>query len=175
MRFPSGGTNIYPVLIDLGQLRIGGVTIPLAIGGYGAVFVLSIILGWAVVVTLGQRVGPRSVFSDTYITAIIAGVIGAKLTNGLVFLPDILSGRKPLAIMLMGGGVWPSSSSTGRCGNMGSTPVSERISFLSPSRLPTVSDGSPAFSEAAAMERRVIFPGPSRTTIPGRSSSMEPP
>ena len=97
---------MYPVLIDLGQLRIGGVTIPLAIGGYGAVFVLGIILGWAVVVTLGQRVGPRSVFSDTYITAIIAGVIGAKLTNGLVFLPDILSGRKPLAIMLMGGGVW---------------------------------------------------------------------
>ncbi|HHN74557.1 MAG TPA: hypothetical protein ENK10_04945 [Acidobacteria bacterium] len=97
---------MYPVIIDFGTITIGGHAIPIAIGGYGVFFLLAVITGWAMASYLGRQVYPDAPWTDIYFGSVAAGFIGAKVTNLIVFLPDITAGKKSFIGVLMGGGVW---------------------------------------------------------------------
>ncbi len=97
---------MFPVIVDFGTFSLFGREIPLVIGSYGLVFAIAILIGWGFVRTAGRSIYPDAPWTDLYFGAVIAGFVGAKLANGIVFLPDILSGRRPLTGVLMGGGVW---------------------------------------------------------------------
>ena len=97
---------MHPVLIHLGDIHVGHVTIPLMIGSYGVMFALALVVGWFYTRWLGRQVNPEAPWTDIYFGSILAGFIGAKLTNLVVFFPDILSGRRSFFGVLLGGGVW---------------------------------------------------------------------
>jgi len=97
---------VHPILIDLGTVEIAGRTIPIAIGGYGLMFALAIASGWFWFRHLGRRIDPGAAWTDLYFLTIIGGLLGAKLANLLAFLPDIVSGRRPVLGVLTGGGAW---------------------------------------------------------------------
>lgn len=93
---------MHPILLDPGEA--GG--LPLRITSYGAAMLLAMVVGWLVVRRLGRRVDPRAPWTDLVLGLLISGLLGAKLLNALVRLPDLLEGRAtPLAVFL-GGGVW---------------------------------------------------------------------
>jgi phosphatidylglycerol:prolipoprotein diacylglycerol transferase len=97
---------MHPVLVDFGTIHLGGRAVPLVIGGYGVMFALAILCGWVLTRRLGRDIDPRVPWTDVFFYTILAGFAGAKLTNVLVSLPDILAGRRSLAGTLLGGGVW---------------------------------------------------------------------
>lgn len=104
---------MYPVLFDFGTIEIAGRAIPLVIGGYGLMFSLAVISGWLWFWVLGRGVNPKVPWTDIYFLMIIVGFVGAKLTNALLFLPDILSGHRTFVSAFMGGGVWLGGVVTG--------------------------------------------------------------
>ncbi len=97
---------MHPLLFDFGTLQIGGAKVPLVIGGYGVMFALAAVSGWIWLMVLGRQISREVPWTDLYFVTLLSGVIGAKLANLLVFLPDLLAGRKSVVGALMGGGVW---------------------------------------------------------------------
>jgi phosphatidylglycerol---prolipoprotein diacylglyceryl transferase len=97
---------MYPILCDFGTIQLGGVKVPLAIGGYGALFALAAVAGWILIVILGRRISREAPWTDIFFVTLLSGVLGAKLANLLVFLPDLMAGRRTVGGALMGGGVW---------------------------------------------------------------------
>jgi phosphatidylglycerol:prolipoprotein diacylglycerol transferase len=97
---------MYPVLVDFGSVPLGPFTIPLRIASYGLFFLLAILAGYWVVSRLGRRLVPGAPWGDFYFLSVLVGFVGAKLVNMLVFLPDVLAGRRPFSGMLLAGGVW---------------------------------------------------------------------
>jgi phosphatidylglycerol:prolipoprotein diacylglycerol transferase len=95
-----------PILIDFGKLEIFGQEIPLAVRSYGTLFFIAILIGWWMVVRIGRRVHPGAPWSLIYLGSIFAGVIGARVLNALIFLPEILRGDETLSGILLGGGTW---------------------------------------------------------------------
>ncbi len=98
--------DVHPILVDFGTVTIFGAKIPIVIGSYGLVFALAIVTGWLLARALGTKVYPDAPWMDLYFGSIVSGFLGAKLANALVFLPDLLAGRKSFAGILLGGGVW---------------------------------------------------------------------
>lgn len=97
---------MQPILIDFGTVEIAGKVIPITIGGYGLMFVLGIVSGWLWFRHLGRRIDPDANWTDLYFLTIIAGLLGAKLANLIVFLPDLVTGKRSILGVLTGGGVW---------------------------------------------------------------------
>lgn len=97
---------MHPILIDFGTVEIFGRAIPLVMGTYGTLFSLGIIAGWLVFRRLGRQLDPAARWTDIFFLTILGGVAGGRLTNIVIFLPDILSGEKTILGALHGGGVW---------------------------------------------------------------------
>jgi phosphatidylglycerol:prolipoprotein diacylglycerol transferase len=97
---------VHPVLIDFGAIELGGRSIPLLIGGYGVMFAVAIVIAWLLATRLGSEIAPRIPWTDLYFLTVLAGFLGARITNVLISLPAITSGRKTLVGTLLGGGVW---------------------------------------------------------------------
>lgn len=97
---------MHPVLWDFGKITIAGKSFPIVIGSYGFFFALAVVVGWILVRWLGRQSYADAPWMDLYFGSIITGFFGAKLANGLVFLPDLLSGQRSVVGILMGGGVW---------------------------------------------------------------------
>jgi len=97
---------MHPVLLDLGTVRIGALQVPVVIGSYGVFYALALATGGVIAWRLGRSFAPRFPWLDMVFATSIAGYLGAKVANALVFLPDILAGRKPMLAALTGGGVW---------------------------------------------------------------------
>lgn len=97
---------MHPILFDFGSVEIAGTKIPIVIGGYGLMFALAIVAAWISLVVLGPRISRDVPWTDVLFVTVLSGVVGAKLTNLVAFLPDLVAGRKPFAGVVMGGGVW---------------------------------------------------------------------
>lgn len=97
---------MHPILFDFGTLRIFGLEIPLAARSYGTLFFIAVLVGWAFCVRLGRRVDAQAPWTVIYLGSIVAGVIGARVLNALIFLPAILRGEETLGEILTGGGTW---------------------------------------------------------------------
>jgi phosphatidylglycerol:prolipoprotein diacylglycerol transferase len=97
---------MHPVLFDFGTVTIGGRAYPLIVGGYGVMFALAILVAWLLATRLGARLSTNVPWTDVFFVTVLAGFVGAKLTNVAVSLPQILSGQKSLFGTLLGGGVW---------------------------------------------------------------------
>lgn len=97
---------MHPVLFDFGSITIFGHQIPIIIGTYGLFFLLAVLTGWAIVLHLGRKVYPEAPITDIYFGSVVAGFVGAKVANLIVFFPDIAAGRRSFVGVLMGGGVW---------------------------------------------------------------------
>lgn len=88
---------MHPVLLEIGSLRIGS---------YGLCMGLAFLLGWLLCRRLGARVASGEVWDEIYAYVALFGFAGAKLLQILVFLPDLISGRRPWQALGFGGGVW---------------------------------------------------------------------
>jgi phosphatidylglycerol:prolipoprotein diacylglycerol transferase len=97
---------VYPILYEFGTIEIGGAKIPVLIGGYGVLFALAIGVAWIGTILLGRKLSREAPWTDLFFVTIFSGVVGAKLANLLAFLPEVLAGRKPIAGLVTGGGVW---------------------------------------------------------------------
>jgi phosphatidylglycerol:prolipoprotein diacylglycerol transferase len=97
---------VRPILIDFGDVEIFGLEFPLAVRSYGTIFFLAILLGWWLVLRFGRRVRPDAPWTILYLASILAGVLGARVLNALIFLPEILRGEETLRAILAGGGTW---------------------------------------------------------------------
>jgi phosphatidylglycerol:prolipoprotein diacylglycerol transferase len=97
---------VHPILVDFGTLRLFGLEIPLAARSYGTLFFLAILVGWWMCVRLGRTVDAKAPWTLIYLGSILAGIVGARLLNLLIFLPDILGGHGSVARILGGGGTW---------------------------------------------------------------------
>jgi phosphatidylglycerol:prolipoprotein diacylglycerol transferase len=97
---------LHPILFDFGTLEIFGRSVPIVVGAYGTLFALGIIAGWLTLRHLGRQLDPEASWTDIYFLTILGGVVGGRLTNILIFFPEILDGRRTLLGALQGGGVW---------------------------------------------------------------------
>jgi phosphatidylglycerol:prolipoprotein diacylglycerol transferase len=88
---------MHPLLVKIGPLRIGS---------YGACMAAGFLLGWWLCRRLGTRVASGQFWDALYAYLALFGILGAKLLLVLVFLPDLLAGRRPWSALLFGGGVW---------------------------------------------------------------------
>lgn len=95
-----------PILFDFGTVTIFGVTIPLRVGGYGLMYALAALAGWALAIWIGRQKDPDKPWSDIYFYPLIGGVVGGRIFNALLHLDDILRGRIGLLDALLGGGVF---------------------------------------------------------------------
>ena len=95
-----------PILIDFGELELGALSLRLVIPSYGAVFVVALLVAWRVVLRLGRQVDAGVPWTDLFFLTVIAGFVGAKLAILLVFLPDLLAGRRPPLGVLQASGIW---------------------------------------------------------------------
>lgn len=97
---------MHPVIYDFGSISVFGQPVPIVIGSYGLMFLIGILTGWLMVLRLGRSIYPDAPWTDIYFGSAIAGFVGAKLTNVIVFLPSILAGKRSFFGAMMGGGVW---------------------------------------------------------------------
>jgi phosphatidylglycerol:prolipoprotein diacylglycerol transferase len=97
---------VHPVLIDLGELRLFGVDVPLVVGSYGAAMLAAIVFGWWFTRREGRRVAPGVGWSEIFGGTVVAGLVGAKLLHAIVLLPRIAADPVQLAGVARGGGVW---------------------------------------------------------------------
>ncbi len=95
-----------PILFDFGTFELFGHEIHLAVRSYGTLFFLAVLVGWWLCVRLGKKVYPHAPWSVIYLGSIFAGVIGARVLNVLIFLPEIMRGEESVRGLLMGGGTW---------------------------------------------------------------------
>lgn len=95
-----------PILIDLGDVELFGQTFSLQVRSYGTVFFFAILVGWWLVLRLGRRVRPTAPWTGLYLGSVFAGVIGARVLNVLILLPEILRGEESVRGVLTGGGSW---------------------------------------------------------------------
>jgi phosphatidylglycerol:prolipoprotein diacylglycerol transferase len=97
---------MHPILFDFGTLEVFGLEIHLAARSYGTLFFLAVLVGWGLCVKLGRRVSADAPWTVIYLGSIVAGVVGARVLNALIFLPAILRGEETLGGILTGGGTW---------------------------------------------------------------------
>ncbi|RMG42864.1 MAG: prolipoprotein diacylglyceryl transferase [Acidobacteria bacterium] len=97
---------MHPVLIDFGTVRLFGQEFPLVIGSYGVMMAISLLLGLWLVNRWGKQVYPEAPWTDIVMGTFIAGFIGAKLANAVVFWRELATGQMSLIGVLRGGGVW---------------------------------------------------------------------
>ncbi len=97
---------MYPILYDFGTVTIFGAEIPLRIGGYGLMYALAVITGWLLTYWIAGRFYPDKPVSDIYFTSVIGGVVGARVLNAFIRLPEIAAGRLTFFDALLGGGVF---------------------------------------------------------------------
>jgi len=104
---------MYPVLIDFGTLHLFGQDFHLLIGSYGLMMAISVLVGLWLINRLGRQIYPDAPWTDIVMGTFIVGFLGAKLTNAIVFWPEIASGRVSLIGVLRGGGVWLGGAALG--------------------------------------------------------------
>lgn len=97
---------MHPILIDFGTLRIFGNEVPIAVRSYGTLFFLALLVGMYVVTRLGRRVQADAPWTTIYLGGIFAGVIGARVLNAMIFIPELLRGEVAIGEILSGGGTW---------------------------------------------------------------------
>jgi phosphatidylglycerol:prolipoprotein diacylglycerol transferase len=97
---------MHPVLFYFGEITVAGREIPIAIGSYGLAYAIALLVGYAFFWTLLRRHYPNAPATDIYFGSIIVGEIGSRLANVLIFLPDLLDGRRTFLGVLTGGGVY---------------------------------------------------------------------
>lgn len=97
---------MHPILVDFGTLELFGRSIPIVIGSYGLLYSLGIVASWLIVRHLGRQLDPAGSWTDLYFLTILGGVLGARLSNVIIFLPDLLGGSKTVLGALQGGGVF---------------------------------------------------------------------
>jgi phosphatidylglycerol:prolipoprotein diacylglycerol transferase len=97
---------MYPILVDLGEVSLWGLTVPLRLPAYGVFVVLGILVGWLGFRHVGRAYRPNAPWTDIYFLSIIAGFVGARLLNVIVSLPRIATGEVSVIDGFMGGGVW---------------------------------------------------------------------
>lgn len=97
---------MYPILFDFGEFTLFGQTFHPMIGGYGFFYALGIVVGWLWFRGLGRQLTKDAPWTDIYFLTIIAGIVGAKLLNGITRLDALFAGQISLMDVVKGGGVW---------------------------------------------------------------------
>lgn len=97
---------MHPILFDFGTLELFGLEIPLAARSYGTLFFLAVLVGWLLCVRIGRTAAAGAPWTVIYLGSIVAGIVGARVLNALIFLPELLRGEETLGGILSGGGTW---------------------------------------------------------------------
>lgn len=95
---------MHPILLDLGEVSLGRLALPLRLGAYGTLLVLGIACGWMLAARLLRRWAPGTDSTILFGTMAVVGLAGGKLYNVVFHFDDLLSGRLPLGDLLRSGG-----------------------------------------------------------------------
>src|SRR5262245_53979026 len=96
----SGDETMRPFLFPIGEIHVGGTVVPLGIPSYGAAVLIGMLLGGVVWAQLGSRAYPEIPWRHLYLGTLASALIGAKLLQVVLCLPDIAAGRTSLVASL---------------------------------------------------------------------------